>query len=55
MAIILLCSQCGSDEAKLPLNLSEDDVEALNIQCKCGKWLVKDGAMGRGRIDETKR
>lgn len=46
MAIILLCSQCGSEEAKLPLNLSEEDMHSLNTQCKCGKWLVKDGILG---------
>ncbi|MED1794995.1 hypothetical protein P4V54_20175 [Brevibacillus nitrificans] len=44
--ITLQCSNCGSEEAMMPIGKRKKFYDELSIQCKCGKWLVKDGVMG---------
>jgi hypothetical protein len=45
-SITLQCHYCGNEDNKLPIDLTEEDMNNMRIKCKCGKWLVKDGIMG---------
>lgn len=46
MKITLQCAYCGNEDIKVSLEEFEMRKIGLTIQCKCGKYLIKNGVMG---------
>lgn len=46
MQLTIVCAYCGSEDVRMPFEELGEKAETLTIQCKCGKWLCKDGIMG---------
>lgn len=44
--MIIQCAYCGNEDLKLDLTMPEEELNAMTVKCKCGKWLIKNGIMG---------
>ena len=46
MNITLQCHYCGNEDNKLDASTPVEELNAMTIKCKCGRFLIREGIMG---------